>query len=130
MRKKMPRYFFDLDCLKGVVRDSSGTVLPDVASARKHADHVVHELMRNREGDTRAWQLLVWDEARNLLFEIAFADFDHSLDHLQPDMKRKVDEVRKETVSVYRGLRDVRSSIDEIALCLEHGGGRSRIRSV
>jgi hypothetical protein len=86
----MPRYHFNLHDGHGVRPDLDGTVLPHVEAAHEYGVAVASELMRNREPRSRFWMLDVCDAAGEVLFEIDFAQVDHTLDHLPAEVRESL----------------------------------------
>jgi hypothetical protein len=71
----MPRYFFNLYDGHKIIPDLQGTELTGDDLARTHAFRVMRELTRNREEETSAWRLLVYED-RTPCFELAFRTAD------------------------------------------------------
>ena len=86
----MPRYHFNLHDGHGVRPDLDGIVLPHIEAAHEHGLVVAGELMRNREPRARFWKLGVCDADGEVLFEIDFAQVDHTLDHLAAGVRESL----------------------------------------
>jgi hypothetical protein len=86
----MPTYTFKLSDDSDGVEDNTGVTLPGAEAALRYACDVVTELMDRREDVTRTWRLDVYEGARKV-FEIPFASFDRSLDHLRPQHRDAVE---------------------------------------
>lgn len=68
----MPRFYFHTQD-GHVSHDGDGTLLPNLAAARREAVRVSCEMLRMREDDfwlTRSWQMTVTDEMGLVLFTI------------------------------------------------------------
>jgi len=99
----MPRYTFKLRDDGDGVEDENGVNLPDAEVAYRYACDVVRELMNCRELRTRHWQLDVYQDENEKVFEIPFARLDRTLDHLKPPLRGLVEQ----TCERHRALRDV-----------------------
>src|SRR5262249_1573858 len=86
----MPRYHFNLHDGHGVRPDLDGIVVPHIEAAHEHGLVVAGELMRNREPRARFWKLGVCDADGEVLFEIDFAQVDHTLDHLAAGVRESL----------------------------------------
>ena len=95
----MPRYFFILRTVEGVIRDRDGTDLPDDLSVQEHARTVARELMRHREALTRSWRLEVRDRTGRQCFDLLFATIDDSADDFGPGPCRTVRELHCQSAS-------------------------------
>lgn len=87
----MLRYTFKLRDDAGGVEDADGVHLPNAEAAYCYACDVVRELMEARESNTRYWQLDVYEDGHKKIFEISFAEFDPTLDHLNPPLRDVVE---------------------------------------
>ena len=76
----MPNYCFKLRDGRGGVEDKDGISLRDNDRAIRYAHDVVHELMKNRELETRSWRLDVYERGVRIC-AIPFASIDPTLDH-------------------------------------------------
>ncbi|HUI11875.1 MAG TPA: hypothetical protein VL048_00230 [Xanthobacteraceae bacterium] len=110
----MPNYTFELRDGHGGIDDETAVSLADGADALRYAQTVVHELMRSREAQTRAWQLDVYDEGGARVLELPFASLDPTLDHLRPELRAMVEKFcdRRRTVNeiIYKACDTVRES--------------------
>jgi hypothetical protein len=92
----MPHYHFAL-CDGGLMFDDpDGTTLADIAAARAHAQDVAREVMRHCEPKTRHCKLEVRDAAGaadEVLFEVAFAAVDPTLDNLDPTLRGRIEQI-------------------------------------
>jgi hypothetical protein len=64
--------------------------LPDRERAFEYARTVVRELMCCQEHQTRTWRLDVYEDKGARVFEMPFARFDETLDHLSPKGRETV----------------------------------------
>ena len=87
--KEMPRYTFKLRDDGDGVEDDNGVNLPDAEIAYGYACDVVRELMNCRERSTRSWQLEVYENGQEKIFEIPFVRLDQTLDHLNAQMRER-----------------------------------------
>jgi hypothetical protein len=107
----MPIYFFNLHTPNSVVRDPSGTDLPDEGSARAHALAVARELMRHREAQTRSWQLFVSDSEGREVFQTLLATADESLERFSPELRSSMEAMHAQSASLSDTIRSVHHSI-------------------
>ena len=107
----MPRYYFNLKHRAGLVPDPEGTDLSDANAARTYAAEVVRELLRHREAERRTCRLQVCDADHKPLFEVLFADFDDTLNHLSPELKANLK-------GVYLNAGRMNDTIDEVRATL------------
>lgn len=98
----MPRYTFKLRDAGDGVEDHDGVNLPDAEIAYRYACDVVRELMKGREPNTRSWQLEVYEDDQEKVFEIPFVRLDQTLDHLKAQTRKMVE----------RGAAQIRSIIE------------------
>jgi hypothetical protein len=88
----MPLYTFELrDGFCGIA-DTIGVSLADRDQALCYAHEVVRELMGCCEKQTRTWQLDVYEDHDQRIFEIPFARLDETLDHLDPGWRRTIED--------------------------------------
>jgi hypothetical protein len=73
------------------VEDETGVSLRDHDHALRYARDVIHELMRNREVETRSWRLDVYENGDGPIYAIPFASIDPTLDHLVPKLRTMVE---------------------------------------
>jgi hypothetical protein len=110
----MPSYYFNLKKREGTLLDADGTNLPDEAAARKHALHVMGELMRHANVRTRGWRLAVIDENRRTCFELLFASHDDSMAHLTPEWRTSVETICRRHALLTDAIVDVRTTMLQI----------------
>ena len=83
----MAAYTFRLLDGCGEVEDETGVNFGHPDHAIRYARDVVHELMRNRELETRSWRLDVYENGDGPICTIPFASIDPTLDHLLPNLR-------------------------------------------
>jgi hypothetical protein len=110
----MPSYYFNLKRREGTLLDADGTNLPDEAAARKHALHVMSELMCHANVRTRGWRLDVIDEHRRSCFELLFASHDDSMAHLSPELRTSVETICRRHALLTDAIVDVRTTMLQI----------------
>ncbi|HEY0207410.1 MAG TPA: hypothetical protein VGC15_25055 [Acetobacteraceae bacterium] len=72
----MPRYYFVLSNRDGLIDDVEGTELPDLAAARREAEHDVEHLRQHRVGGRRCWAgwaMQVHDDSGAVLLVVPFS---------------------------------------------------------
>ena len=75
----------------GDVEDETGISFQHRDRAIRYARDVVHDLMRNRELETRSWRLDVYEAGNGPIHAIPFASIDPTLDHLLPNLRTMVE---------------------------------------
>ena len=120
----MPVYKFELN--EGVRRivDEIGVDLPDPRRALEHARAVVREMMGGCEAQTRSWQLNVYDDSGQRLFEIPFAGLDRTLDHLGPELRTMVAELSDRVRSLKEVVGAARITVRESRALVARSRGR------
>src|SRR5262249_54266951 len=89
--ERMAAYTFRLLDGCGEVEDETGVNFGHPDHAIRYARDVVHELMRNRELETRSWRLDVYENSDGPICTIPFASIDPTLDHLTPNLRTMVE---------------------------------------
>jgi hypothetical protein len=111
----MPRYHFHLRTPQALYLDHEGTPFADGAQAHEHATTVARELMRNRGARTRSWRLEVFEGDENeRRFEVPFATVDATLEHLQPDLRKAIEQVSSRMASLFEAINAVKGTIYEV----------------
>jgi hypothetical protein len=77
--ERMAAYTFRLLDGCGEVEDETGVNFGHPDDAIRYARDVVHELMRNRELETRSWRLDVYENGDGPICTIPFASIDPTL---------------------------------------------------
>jgi len=120
----MPRYVFLLRDGESESCDSEGQELRDDVAAIGYAKGVARELMRNREPETRCWQVHVRTESGQLLGKISFATLDPTLDHLLPELRRTVERASEIGLSVREAITAARDTVLESRALIARSKGR------
>ncbi len=109
----MPRYTFKLRDAGDGVEDCDGVNLPDAEIAYRYACDVVCELMKGRERNTRSWQLEVYEDDQEKVFEIPFVRLDQTLDHLDAQKREMIERGASLIRSIKETHRTVRNTVRE-----------------
>lgn len=120
----MPRYTFKLSDDAGGVEDDIGVSFPDAEAAYRYACDVVHELMNRRELRTRHWQLDVYGDEGNKVFEIPFARLDPTLSHLTTEQRELVEDNSRLLRSVRDAMYAARLTTREARSLVARSRGR------
>jgi hypothetical protein len=123
MPAAMPQYTFELHNGQSGIADTAGVSLPNRKGALAYAEDVVGELMRGRELQTRWWCLDVYERDERI-FALPFAKFDHTLDHLRPDLRGMVETLCERQRSVGEAFNDIRATIRESRALLARSRGK------
>ena len=113
--KRMPTYTFKVLDGCGDVEDETGVSLRDHDHALRYARDVVHELMRNREVETRSWRLDVYQNGDAPIYAIPFASIDPTLDHLVPKLRTMVEDMSERKRLLGEVLHVVSAEVPGIA---------------
>jgi len=89
--ERMAAYTFRLLDGCGEIEDETGVNFRHPDHAIRYARDVVHELMRNRELETRSWRLDVYQNGDGPICTLPFASIDPTLDHLLPNLRTMVE---------------------------------------
>jgi len=120
----MPRYTFKLRDDDDGVEDKNGISLPDAEIAYRYAYDVVRELMSAREPSTRSWQLEVYEDGREKIFEIPFARLDQTLDLLNAHMREAVEHSARQIRSVKDTYQAARVTVREARSLVARSRGK------
>ena len=120
----MPRYTFKLRDNNDGVEDDDGVSLPDAKSAYKYACDVVCELMKGREPTTRSWQLEVYEDDREKVFEVPFVRLDHTLDHLDAQTREQVERGASQIRYTTEARQTARTTVREARSLVARSRGR------
>lgn len=99
---QMPLYTFELRDGSAPLADRTGVHLADRERALVYAKEVARELIQGREKQARSWRLDVYENRDERVFELAFAAFDPTLDHLAPELRNMVERL----CGSYRSCRE------------------------
>ncbi len=89
----MPLYTFELRDGSCGIADTAGVSFADRDQALYYAYDVIRELMNCCERETRTWRLDVYEDHDRRVFEIPFSRLDETLDHLDPHLRRKIEDL-------------------------------------
>jgi hypothetical protein len=91
--ERMSIYYFNLRDGGAGVLDLEGIELPNLSAAKAYAVQVARELLRPNEIKKRGWRLDVCDGEGKRVFVVPFAQVDPSLDHLEPGLRKLIEQV-------------------------------------
>lgn len=120
----MPRYTLKLRDGDDGVEDDNGVNLPDAEIAYRYACDVARELMHGRERSTRSWQLEVYEDGQEKVFEIPFVQLDQTLNHLNASMREVVEHSAQQIRSVAETRQAVRATVREARSLVARSRGR------
>jgi hypothetical protein len=120
----MPRYFFSLRNGDGEIREGEGQDLDDTEVAIGHAKDVAQELMKNRELQTRHWQLHVQAETGEVLARLCFAQIDPTLDHLGPEWRQAVVDISNKCLALCEVTSALRNTVRQSRALLARSRGQ------
>lgn len=89
----MPLYTFELRDGSCGIADTVGVSFADRDQALYYAYDVIRELMSGCERETRSWRLDVYEDHDRRVFEIPFSRLDETLDHLDPRLRCKIEDL-------------------------------------
>jgi hypothetical protein len=133
----MPIYTFNLRDGEDGAEDLTGVTLTDREQAYQYANKVAQELMKGAEPRARFWQLDVYEDSE-LIFAIAFASIDPTLDHMAPKLRAGLETIYDRQRSLKEAMHEARATVRESrALVAQSRGkpylatdrGRSTMRS-
>ncbi len=120
----MPRYTFKLRDADDGVEDHDGVTLPDAETAYRYACDVVCELMKGRERNTRSWQLEVYKDDQEKVFEIPFVRVDQTLDHLDAQTREMVERGASQIRSIKETRNTARTTVREARSLVARSRGK------
>lgn len=109
----MPLYTFELRDGSAPLADRTGVHLPDRARALDYARDVARELMQGRESQARCWQLDVYENQRERVFELALAALDHTLHPLAPEFRTMMERLCGSYRSCKEAIHAARATMRE-----------------
>src|SRR5215475_5883127 len=110
----MPTYFYNLQTIDGIIRDSEGTDFPSRYLAWEYGRMVARELMQHREPATRSWRLDVYDCEGTLCFDVLFATVDDSILHLPPELRRSVQDMHAKSASLIEVMHRTKLTMSQL----------------
>jgi hypothetical protein len=127
--KRMPTYTFKVLDGCGDVEDESGVGLRDHDHALRYACDVIHELMRDREVETRSWRLDVYENGDGPIYAIPFASIDPTLDHLVPKLRTMVEDMCERKRLLGEVLHVVSATVQESRALVARSRGKPYLAS-
>jgi|SRR5690348_13161020 len=128
-RWQVALYTFKLIEDGDVMEDDIGVNLPNDEIACEYACDVIGELMNKREQRTRAWQLDVYQDGTKVR-EVPFVNLDHTLDHLRPDARNKIEQICRQRRSVLVAIHDAELTLEESKALLARSRGKPYLATV
>src|SRR5262249_9873782 len=110
---RMATYTFKVLDGCGDVEDETGVSFRHRDRAIRYARNVVHELMRNREIQTRSWRLNVYENGEGPICTIPFASIDPTLDHVVPTLRTMVEAMSERKRLLSDVLHAVKVTVQE-----------------
>jgi len=125
----MPTYTFKVLDGCGDVEDEAGVSFPHRDRAIRYARDVVHELMRNREVQTRSWRLDVYENGDGPICTIPFASIDPTLDHVVPKLRTMVEVMFERKRLLSDVLHAVKVTVQESRALVARSRGKPYLAS-
>ena len=125
----MPTYTFKVLDGCGDVDDETGVSLRDHDHALRYARDVVHELMRNREVETRSWRLDIYENGDGPIYAIPFATIDQTLDHLVPKLRTMVESMSERKRQLGVVVHAVKVTVQESRALVARSRGKPYLAS-
>jgi hypothetical protein len=113
----------------GGVEDESGVSFGHRDRAIRYARDVVHELMRNREVQTRSWRLNVYENGEGPISTIPFASIDSTLDHVVPKLRTMVEGMSEQKRLLSDALHAVKVTVQESRALVARSRGKPYLAS-
>jgi hypothetical protein len=110
----MPRYYFDLNDGRRIMRDPDGMEMADAAAAQCYAREVAAELMRNRAARTAIWRLVVRGNDREECFQVSFYSLDDSIAHLAPEIRSSIEEMWRQAALLSDAVFQIRTTLHQV----------------
>ncbi|MGB8632956.1 MAG: hypothetical protein WCD69_26870 [Xanthobacteraceae bacterium] len=125
----MPTYTFKLLDGCGGAEDATGITLSGHNDAIGYGRDIVHELMKNREPQTRSWRLDIYEEGDGPIRGIPFASVDPTLDHLRSEARATVEAISERKRSLSEVFHAVNITITESCALVARSRGRPYLAS-
>ena len=125
----MSAYTFRLLDGSGEVEDETGVNFRRPDHAIRYARDVVHELMRNRELETRSWRLDVYENGDGPIHAIPFASIDPTLDHVVPTLRTMVEGMSEQKRLLSEVLHAVKGTVQESRALVARSRGKPYLAS-
>jgi len=125
----MPTYTFKVLDGCGDVEDETGISFQHRDRAIRYARDVVHELMRNRELETRSWRLDVYENGDGPIHAIPFASIDPTLDHVVPKLRTMVEAMSERKRLLSEVLHAVKGTVQESRALVARSRGKPYLAS-
>ena len=125
----MPTYTFKV--LDGCddIEDETGVSFQQRDRAIRYARGVVHELMRNREAQTRTWRLDVYENGEGPICTFPFAGIDPTLDHIVPKLRTMVEAMSERKRLLNDALHAVKVTVQESRALVARSRGKPYLAS-
>jgi Domain of unknown function (DUF6894) len=125
----MPTYTFKVLDGCGDVEDETGVSFQHRNRAIRYARDVVHELMRNREVQTRSWRLDVYENGEGPICTFPFAGIDPTLDHFVPNLRTIVEAMSEQKRLLGEVLHAVKATVQESRALVARSRGKPYLAS-
>jgi hypothetical protein len=113
----------------GDVEDETGVSFRHRDRAIRYARDVVHELMRNRELQTRSWRLDVYENGEGPICTIPFAVIDPTLDHLLAKLRTMVEGMSEQKRLLSDVLHAAKVTVQESRALVARSRGKPYLAS-
>ena len=113
----------------GDVEDETGVSFRHRDRAIRYARNVVHELMRNREIQTRSWRLNVYENGEGPICTIPFASIVPTLDHVVPTLRTMVEPMSERKRLLSDVLHAVKVTVQESRALVARSRGKPYLAS-
>ena len=113
----------------GDVEDETGVSFRHRDRAIQYARDIVHELMRNREVQTRSWRLNVYENGEGPICTIPFASVDSTLDHVVPKLRTMVEGMSEQKRLLSDALHAVKVTVQESRALVARSRGKPYLAS-
>lgn len=120
----MPLYTFELRDGSCGIADTAGVSFADRDQALDYAYDVIRELMSCCERETRTWRLDVYEDHDRRVFEIPFSRLDETLDHLDPRLRRKIEDLCNRSRSLREACSAASATVRESRALVARSRGK------
>ena len=127
--KRMAAYTYRLLDGCGEIEDETGVSFGHPDHAIRYARDVVHELMRNRELETRSWRLDVYENGDGPICTIPFVSIDPTLDHLLPNLRTMVEAMSERQRLFREALHAANATVQESRALVARSRGKPYLAS-
>jgi hypothetical protein len=110
----MALFYFIIKVGRESFPDTMGDEFDDLRGAKKHAEIVAGELMRNREFKTAHWRIQVCDDYLLPLYECLFAEVNQKLARYDAEMRASVIRAARSAAAMNDAMQQIGHTMTDL----------------